>query len=73
MPTCLRCKGIGKIIDKKFKVTTICSDCDGDGTLSENMLKFIEYYNRQKQVEKEISVLEKNPEFIEQYQQVMKE
>jgi len=71
MPTCISCRGIGKIIDKKFKATITCPDCDGHGTVSENMLKFIQFYNNKKSIENEISNLEKNNEFIEQYQQVM--
>jgi hypothetical protein len=58
MPFCENCKGIGKIIDKKYKTTVICSDCDGKGIVSELTLKFNEYYKHQKQVQKEIEKLQ---------------
>jgi len=71
MPFCPTCKGIGKVIDQEYKMTTSCPDCHGRGIVSDNMLKFMDFYARQKEVEKEISSLENDEQFVEQYHEAL--
>ena len=70
MPCCPTCKAVGKVINKKYKTTVTCSDCDGKGVISDKTLAFIEYYKHQKQLEAEIAVIENDSRFVEQYEQV---
>lgn len=68
MPSCPSCRGMGKIIDKKFKATIVCPDCDGKCIISDKTLAFINYYKQQKQLEAEIAVMENDTEFLAQYE-----
>lgn len=64
MPICPTCKGIGKV-----KQTELCPDCFGKGTITDNMMKFIEFYKHKKLLEKEIDQLE-NTSLIENINEI---
>ena len=62
MPFCPYCRGMGT---SKNTYKNVCPDCDGKGLISDNELKFIEFYNNKKKIEKEIQRLEREQIRIE--------
>ena len=73
MPSCPTCKSFGRLFNKKYQITETCPDCNGRGILSNKELEFVEFYNHKKQVESEISHMENDDVFLEQYERTIKE
>ena len=54
MQFCPTCKGVGRTKEKPLED---CIDCDGKGKVTDNQLKFIEYYKGREQDKKSAKAL----------------